>query len=115
MAVNTIKNIQSKKLKIIHDTFHHALADEKEFFPSLTGLVHISGVSNIYQNSELKDDYRSIINENDILNNLKQIQRLFSSDYEGYFSFEPFSNSLIEDNNVLQIIQNSLEYIQANL
>ena len=115
LAVNTIQNIQSKKLKIIHDTFHHALADEKEFFPSLTGLVHISGVSNIYQNSKLKDDYRSIIDENDILNNLKQIQRLFSSDYEGYFSFEPFSNSLIEDNNVLQIIQNSLKYIQANL
>ena len=30
---------------ITHDTFHHHLAGDPELFPSLTGLVHISGVA----------------------------------------------------------------------
>ena len=30
--------------KLVHDTFHHHLAGETEFFPERTGIVHISGV-----------------------------------------------------------------------
>ena len=73
LAVKVINNYQSNKLKIVHDTFHHALAGENEFFPSLTGLVHISGVSNIYKNIKLLDSHRSIIDDKDILENIEQI------------------------------------------
>ena len=30
--------------RLVHDTFHHHLAGETEFFPERTGIVHISGV-----------------------------------------------------------------------
>ncbi|MBW8320107.1 MAG: TIM barrel protein, partial [Rhizobium sp.] len=31
--------------KLVHDTFHHHLAGEPALFPAMTGLVHISGVT----------------------------------------------------------------------
>ena len=115
LAVNVINGLQLNKLKIVHDTFHHALAGENKFFPSLTGLVHISGVSNMYKNIELHDDHRSIIDKNDILQNINQIQKISNSNYKGYFSFEPFSNTLIKDKNILKIVKNSFNYISSNI
>ena len=115
MAVKIINNLQSNKLNIVHDTFHHALANEKDFFPSLTGLVHFSGVSNIYKNIELNDDHRSVVDENDILTNLYQIQKLINSNYQGYFSFEPFSNTLIEDKNIFEITKKNYNFITSSI
>ena len=115
MAVKIINNLQSNKLNIVHDTFHHALANEKDFFPSLTGLVHFSGVSNIYKNIELNDDHRSVVDENDILANLYQIQKLINSNYQCYFSFEPFSNTLIEDKNIFEITKKNYNFITSSI
>ena len=115
MTVKIINNLQSNKLNIVHDTFHHALANEKDFFPSLTGLVHFSGVSNIYKNIELNDDHRSVVDENDILANLYQIQKLINSNYQGYFSFEPFSNTLIEDKNIFEITKKNYNFITSSI
>ena len=115
LTANVIKNLQSNKFKIIHDTFHHALAKEKEFFPSLTGLVHFSGVSNMYKNIELNDDHRSIVDDEDILENIYQIQTLSKSNYSGYFSFEPFSNTLINDKNMFKIVNSNFKFINSKL
>ena len=115
LTVNVINNLQSNKIRIVHDTFHHALAKEKEFFPSLTGLVHFSGVSNMYKNIELNDDHRSIVDDEDILENIYQIQTLSKSNYRGYFSFEPFSNTLITNKNIFNIITNSFNNISSNI
>jgi len=115
LTVNVINNLQSNKIRIVHDTFHHALASENEFFPSLTGLVHFSGVSNIFKNVELNDDHRSIVDDEDILENIYQIQTLSKSNYRGYFSFEPFSNTLITNKNIFNIITNSFNNISSNI
>ena len=115
LTANVIKSLQSNKFKIIHDTFHHALAEEKEFFPSLTGLVHFSGVSNMYKNIELNDDHRSIVDDEDILENIYQIQTLSKSNYSGYFSFEPFSNILINDKNMFKIVNSNFKFINSKL
>ena len=115
LTANVIKSLQSNKFKIIHDTFHHALAKEKEFFPSLTGLVHFSGVSNMYKNIELNDDHRSIVDDEDILENIYQIKKLSKFNYKGYFSFEPFSSSLITNKNIFNIIINSFNNISSNI
>ena len=115
MTVKIINNLQSNKLNIVHDTFHHALANDKDFFPSLTGLVHFSGVSNIYKNIDLNDDHRSVVDENDILANLYQIQKLINSNYQGYFSFEPFSNTLIEDKNIFEITKKNYNFITSSI
>ena len=114
LAVKVINSLQSNKLKIVHDTFHHALAGENKFFPSLTGLVHISGVSNMYKNIELNDDHRSIIDNNDIIENINQIKKLCNSNYQGFFSLEPFSNTLIKEKNIFKIVKKSFNYIDSN-
>ena len=114
LAVKVINSLQSNKLKIVHDTFHHALAGENEFFPSLTGLVHISGVSNTYKNIKLLDSHRSIIDEKDMLANIKQIRKLCNSNYKGFFSLEPFSNTLMREKNIFKIVKNSFNYIDSN-
>ena len=107
--------LTGSKLNIVHDTFHHALAKEKEFFPSLTGLVHFSGVSKMYKNIELNDDHRSIVDDEDILENIYQIQTLSKSNYSGYFSFEPFSNTLINDKNMFKIVNSNFKFINSKL
>ena len=114
LAAKVINNYQSNKLKIVHDTFHHALAGENEFFPSLTGLVHISGVSNIYKNIKLLDEHRSIIDDNDILENINQIKNLCNAYYKGFFSLEPFSNTLIKEKDIFKIVKKSFNYIDSN-
>ena len=114
LAVKVINSYQSNKLKIVHDTFHHALAGENEFFPSLTGLVHISGVSNIYKNIKLLDEHRSIIDDNDILENINQIKNLCNAHYKGFFSLEPFSNTLIKEKDIFKIVKKSFNYIDSN-
>jgi 2-keto-myo-inositol isomerase len=115
IATKVIENINTTKLKILHDTFHHALSDENDFFPSLTGLVHVSGVSNKYVNTELTDDHRSIIDENDILENIIQIKKFSDSGYQGFFSFEPFANSLIQSNNVFESTKKTFDFIKSHL
>ena len=114
LAAKVINNYQSNKLKIVHDTFHHALAGENKFFPSLTGLVHISGVSNIYKNIKLLDEHRSIIDDNDILENINQIKNLCNAYYKGFFSLEPFSNTLIKEKDIFKIVKKSFNYIDSN-
>ena len=115
MVMKIISNLQTDKLSIVHDTFHHAIANENEFFPSLTSIVHFSGVSNIYNNVELNDEHRSIVDKKDIVLNLYQIQKLLNLNYNGYFSFEPFSKTLIDDKNVLQIAKRNFDYITSNI
>ena len=115
MVMKIISNLQTDKLSIVHDTFHHSIANENEFFPSLTSIVHFSGVSNIYNNVELNDEHRSIVDKKDIALNLYQIQKLLNLNYNGYFSFEPFSKTLINDKNVLQIAKRNFDYITSNI
>ena len=43
------------------------------------------------------------------------MKTLVNSDYKGYFSFEPFSNTLINDSNIFKIVSNSLNFISSNI
>ena len=115
MALDVISNIKTNKLKILHDTFHHAISDENNFYINHTGLVHFSGVSDKYSNIELTDDHRSTIEKNDILKNIDQIQKFIDSNYQGCFSFEPFSSSLINKNNLFEITKKTFDFILSNL
>ncbi|WP_108259965.1 TIM barrel protein [Mangrovicoccus ximenensis] len=78
--------------KLMHDTFHHHLAGETEFFPEMTGLVHISGVVDPEVAVEdMLDAHRILVDGKDRLENIPQIRRLIDLGYTGPFSFEPFS------------------------
>ncbi len=108
-------SLSCSSLRILHDTFHHELAEEKQVFSNLTGLVHISGISNNkIQKVNMRDNDRELIDANDVLNNLDQIIKLKKNGYEGLFSFEPFSKKIQNLSNSHEEILKSIDYIKNN-
>ena len=95
--------------------FHHKISNDNNFFSTLTGLVHFSGVFNKFKNIDLQDDHRSIVDEFDIIDNISQIKKLIKENYNGYFSFEPFSNELISNKNIFEITRNCLSFIKKQI
>ena len=78
--------------KLVHDTFHHHLAGETEFFPERTGIVHISGVVDPDVSVEaMLDPHRVLVDAADRLESVTQIAALLSKGFDGPFSFEPFA------------------------
>ena len=81
--------------RLLHDTFHHHLAGETAFFPALTGLVHISGVTAPgVAVADMLDAHRVLVDGADRLGNLAQIRALVAAGYDGPFSFEPFATEV---------------------
>ena len=80
------------RFKLVHDTFHHALAHGGPIFPGHTGIVHISGV--IDQSvglSDMRDPHRVLVTAADRLDNVGQIAALQAAGWDGPCSFEAFS------------------------
>jgi 2-keto-myo-inositol isomerase len=78
--------------RLVHDTFHHHLAGETDFFPERTGIVHISGVVDPDVAVEaMLDPHRVLVDAADRLENVAQIDRLLALGFDGPFSFEPFA------------------------
>jgi 2-keto-myo-inositol isomerase len=101
--------------RLVHDTFHHHLASEHEFFPELTGLVHISGVEDAEAPlASIRDGHRVLVGEGDILGNAAQIDSLLSSGYSGYLSFEPFADSVHGLADIRQAIGASMDHLQKS-
>ena len=83
--------------KLVHDTFHHHLASETEFYPEWTGLVHISGVADTEVSvDDMLDAHRVLVDKRDRLGNAAQIRALQAAGYKGLFSFEPFATEVQE-------------------
>jgi len=81
----------------------------------MTGLVHISGVSNEFSNIELNDDHRYLIHETDMLGNIDQIKYFLSSEYKGFFSFEPFGKDLAKNDNLSNEIERNINFIEERI
>jgi 2-keto-myo-inositol isomerase len=116
-AVKAIAAIGERAVfKIVHDTFHHAIAAESEIFPSQTGLVHISGVdqSDIPVPS-IRDSHRVLVGPQDRINNIEQIRGLLVQGYSGFFSFEPFAESVHAEPDLRRSITESIAFIEAEL
>ena len=78
--------------KILHDTFHHHLAGETEFFPDWTALVHLSGVTDpALAVEDMLDGHRVLVDAQDRLENIPQIKALLAAGVNAPFSFEPFA------------------------
>lgn len=104
------------RFKLVHDTFHHHLAGEPALFPKLTGLVHISGVTdNTVSVSEMRDPHRVLVDEDDRLGNVDQIRALLQQGYDGLFSFEPFAEEVQELADPATAISASMALIRARL
>ena len=94
MAAEAIKASGEDCYGIVHDTFHHFLAEEKEFFPELTGLIHISGVETSSPMEKITDDDRILIGGADRMDNRGQVKNLLEGGYSGMLSYEAFSPSI---------------------
>ena len=97
-AIAAIKAAGGEGLfKLVHDTFHHHLAGETEFYPEWTGLVHISGVNDTTVSvADMLDAHRVLVDQRDRLGNVVQIRALQAAGYKGLYSFEPFATEVQE-------------------
>ncbi len=102
--------------RLVHDTFHHHLAGESTLFADLTGLVHISGVSDPeVPLSEMRDSHRVLVEAGDRLDTLGQIAALLSAGYQGPFSFEPFAVEVQQDPDPATALRRSMDVLRAGL
>ncbi|WP_457580237.1 TIM barrel protein [Ensifer canadensis] len=115
-AVDGIRAIGGEAtFRIVHDTFHHHLAGEQTIHPELTGLVHISGVTDSdVAIADLRDSHRLLVGENDTLDNVGQIRRLKAAGYSGPFSFEPFADEVHGVSDPAAALKTSMTYIEAH-
>lgn len=116
-AVETIEALDAAHVfKIVHDTFHHTLAEGGPLFPAHTGIVHISGVVDPTLGiDQMEDEHRVLVDEKDRLGNVAQIRALLGAGYDGPISYECFSpvtHALRDPENA---IRKSFEFISSQL
>jgi 2-keto-myo-inositol isomerase len=99
-----------------HDTFHHHLAGDPEIFPTLTGLIHVSGVVDPkLSTGEMRDAHRVLVDGRDRLGTVEQIRALTEAGYDGPISFEPFAEELRHLPDPGRAIGESMEFISRRL
>ena len=104
----------AKRFKVTHDTFHHFVAGEKDFFGERTGLIHVSGVTDKkYNASNMRDPQRVLVDANDMIDNRGQVRKLMASGYKGYVSFEPFSAGVHKSKQIARDVARSMDYLEA--
>lgn len=95
---DAVKAINQSKFKsnyaIVHDTFHHYLAKEDQFFPKETGLIHLSGVLPGKEMKDISDADRILVTNDDVMGNIEQVAKLLSLGYDGYACYECFSEEV---------------------
>lgn len=100
--------------RLVHDTFHHHLAGETEFFPEWTGLVHLSGVANPALAVEaMLDADRILVGDGDRLENIDQVRALLAAGYKGAFSFEPFAREVHALADPATALAETIAYVRA--
>ncbi|WP_027229568.1 TIM barrel protein [Phyllobacterium sp. UNC302MFCol5.2] len=116
-AVEAIQAVGGEeRFKLVHDTFHHHLAGEPELFPAMTGLVHISGVTDPDVTvSAMRDPHRVLVDDKDRLGNIEQMRALIDQGYDGAFSFEPFAEEVQQLENPAEAVRDSMDGIKAGL
>lgn len=116
-AVAAIDEADGKAVfRLVHDTFHHHLAGETEFFAERTDLVHISGVVDPdVAVSAMLDPHRVLVAEEDRLENVAQIRALLAAGFDGPYSFEPFAPGIHELADPETALRESMEFIKAQL
>lgn len=116
-AVEAIKAVGGEgTFRLVHDTFHHHLAGEPATFALMTGLVHISGVTDgAVAVSDLRDSHRVLVDQGDLLDNVGQIRRLRAAGYMGPLSFEPFAAEVHNVADPAAAVRDSIAYIESRI
>jgi 2-keto-myo-inositol isomerase len=103
-------------ISLVHDTFHHRGAGEKEVFAGRTGLVHISGLENASISfTDMLDGHRVLVGPKDRLGNVEQLRQLFADGYDGVVSFEPFAKEVHGLSDPIAAVRKSIAYVREAL
>jgi 2-keto-myo-inositol isomerase len=115
--VDTIESIDGKgHFKLVHDTFHHVLADGGALFPDQTGIVHISAVVDPdLRIDQMEDEHRVLVDADDRLGNVAQIAALIDAGYAGPISYECFSPATHALADPYAEISRSFDFISSQL
>jgi len=116
-AVEAIEAVGGRhRYKLVHDTFHHFLAEEDAFFPEYTGIVHISGVVDpAVSAGEMQDGDRILVTQEDRLGNVAQISALHAAGYKGAYSYEPFAPSVHAAPDIEGELRASMKLVEAGI
>ncbi|WP_114285149.1 TIM barrel protein [Candidatus Halocynthiibacter alkanivorans] len=112
-AMDVIDGLNARgTLKLVHDTFHHHLASETEFFAGDTGIVHVSGVADpTVDVRDMQDNHRILVDASDRLGNVAQIRTLLADGYTGAVSYEAFSPLVHEYTDPIGQVSASMTYV----
>lgn len=100
---------------MVHDTFHHALAGFGPVFPDLTGIVHVSGVTEMIWLDDMRDPHRVLVDGDDVLGNVAQIRALRAGGYAGPVSYEPFAPQVHALADPGPALKASMEFIRSGV
>jgi 2-keto-myo-inositol isomerase len=114
-AIEAIETVGGADVfRVVHDTFHHYVAGEAKMFPKMTGLVHISGVTDATTTSgTMRDPHRVLVGDDDRIGNIEQLSALRADGYEGAASFEPFAASVHSSPNIEADLRKSLAFVKS--
>lgn len=116
-AVEAIEAIGGAgRFKLVHDTFHHALAHGGAFFPAHTGIVHVSGVTDpTVTLAQMTDAHRILVDAADRLGNIDQIAALAAMGFSGAVSFEAFAPQVHASATPKADLAASMEFIREGM
>jgi len=101
---------------MVHDTFHHHLAGGGAIYPELTGIVHVSGVTDPgVAVADMRDAHRVLVDADDRLGNVAQISALRAAGYAGPISYEPFAASVHALVDAGPVLRASMDFIRAGV
>jgi len=114
-AIEAIEALGAKsRFRIVHDTFHHAVAGGGPIFPDYTGIVHISGiVRHDVPLLKLEDQMRALVDADDRIDNVGQMSALDAAGYDGPLSFEPFAPEIHRLANPQAALLQSFKYVES--
>ena len=110
-AIDDVKG--ADVFSLVHDTFHHRGAGEREIFAARTGLVHISGLEDLAISfTDMLDGHRVLVGPKDRLGNIEQLKQLYADGFDGIVSFEPFAKEVHDLALPVVAMRESMAYVQ---
>lgn len=99
--------------RLVHDTFHHFLSGEQQYYPERTGILEISGVVDPHVSvDEMADGHRILVDGRDRIQNIEQVRTMLQSGYTGCVSYECFASSVHEIADPATALKESMDHIR---
>lgn len=107
---------QPECFRLVHDTFHHHLAETDSIHTEMTALVHISGVeAQGLSAGDFTDAHRILVGQGDLLGNIAQLKKLEQDGYDGPISIEAFAPEIHEMTDPAKALAGSINFIADQL